>query len=172
MLRDKNVSGISTSHHSLRHADAGPREIGVTIHIDHPADRTAVHAHSNLQAWMRLERATDFNRALRRRFLTGVEDQRHAVASWNFYQPTRSFGFLVLIRTADDFRQLLNYRPLLVNRKLRVTNNVDEQDMPNFKPNLLFNLGGHVMNLPENRTIDNFASRRRSRPKVVCRRLS
>jgi hypothetical protein len=33
--------------------------------------------------------------------------------------------------------------------------------MRDFKPNLLFNLGGHVMNLPENKTIDNSASRRR-----------
>ena len=98
------MSGISAIHHPLRHVEAGAGEIGMTIHIYHPADRTAVHAHSNLQAWMRLERATDFNRALRRRFLTGVEDQRHAVAGWNFYQPTRSFGFLVLIRTADDCR--------------------------------------------------------------------
>ena len=104
VLGDKNVSGISAIHHPLRHVEAGTGEIGVTIHIYHPADRAAVHAHSNLQAWMRLERATDFNRALRRRFLTGVEDQRHAVAGWNFYQPTRSFGFLVLIRTADDCR--------------------------------------------------------------------
>src|SRR4029077_8240524 len=138
----------------------------MTIHIYHPTDRTAVHAHSNLQAGMRFERTTDFNRALRRRFLTSVEDQRHAVAGWNFYQSTRSFRFLVLIRTADDRRQLVNYRPLFVNRKLRVTNNVDEEDMRDFEPNLLFNLGGHVMNLPENRTIDNSASRRRSRPKV------
>src|SRR6478672_10940977 len=114
---------------------------------------------------MRLERATDFNRALRRRFLTGVEDQRHAVTGWNFYQATRSFGFLVLVRTADDCRQLINYCPLLVNRKLRVTNNVDEQDMRDFKPNLLFNLGGHVMSLPENKTIDNAASRRPSKAK-------
>src|SRR5947208_12363603 len=161
MFGDKNVSGISTSHHSLRHVKAGPREIGVIIHIYHPADRSAVHAHSNLQAWMLLESATDFNRTLRRRFLTGVEDQRHAVAGWNFYQPTRSFGFLVLIRTADDFRQLINYCPLLVNRKLRVTNNVDEQDMRDFEPNLVFNLGGHAMNLPEIKTIDNSASGRR-----------
>ena len=156
------MSGVPAIHHPLRHVEAGTGEIGMTIHIYHPADRTAVHAHSNLQAWMRLERATDFNRALRRRFLTGVEDQRHAVAGWNFYQPTRSFGFLVLIRTADDCRQLVNYRPLLVNRKLGVTNNVDEKDMRDFEPNLLFNLGGHVMNLPENRTIDNSASRRPS----------
>src|SRR4029077_3243227 len=137
----------------------------MTIHIYHPTDRTAVHAHSNLQAGMRFERTTDFNRALRRRFLTSVEDQRHAVAGWNFYQSTRSFRFVVLIRTADDRRQLVNYRPLFVNRKLRVTNNVDEEDMRDFEPNLLFNLGGHVMNLPENRTIDNSASRRRSRPR-------
>src|SRR5881227_3850806 len=132
----------------------------MTIHIYHPADRSAVHAHSNLQAWMLLESATDFNRTLRRRFLTCVKDQRHAVAGWNFYQPTRSFGFLVLIRTADDFRQLINYRPLLVNRKFRVTNNVDEKDMRDFEPNLLFNLGGHVLNLPEIKIIDTSASRR------------
>src|SRR6476469_3580185 len=161
MLGDKNVSGVSAIHDPLRHVDAGTGEIGMAIHIYHPADRTAVHAHSNLQAWMRLERATDFNRALRRRFLTGVKDQRHAVAGRNFYQPTRSFGFLVLIRTADDCRQLINYCPLLVNRKLRVTNNVDEQDMRDFEPNLFFNLGGHVMNLPEIKIIDNSASRRR-----------
>ena len=49
---------------------------------------------------------------------------------------------------------------MLVNRKLGVANNVDEQDMRDFKPNLLFNLGGHVMNLPEIKIIDNSASRR------------
>jgi hypothetical protein len=114
---------------------------------------------------MRLERATNFNRALRRGFLTGVEDQRHAVSGWNFYQPTSSFGFLILIRIADDCRQLVNHCPLLINRKLRITNNVDEKDMRDFELNLLFNLGGHVMNLPENKTIDNSASRRSSKAK-------
>src|SRR5207249_5162081 len=163
------MPGVPTSHHPLGHVKAGTSEIGVTIHIYHPTDGTAVHAHSNLQAWMLLERATDFNRALRRRFLTGVENQCHAVAGWNFYKPTRSFGLLILIRTADDCRQLINYCPLLVNRKLRVTNNVDEKDMRDFEPNLLFNLGGHVMNLPEIKIIDNSASRRPSRPKRRCR---
>ena len=97
------MSGISAGHDPLRHVETGTGEIGTIVHIYHPAYRAAVHAHSNLQARMRLERATDFNRALRRRFLTGVEDQRHTVAGWNFYQSTRSFGFLVLIRTADDW---------------------------------------------------------------------
>src|SRR5690349_21205608 len=98
------MSGISAGHDSLRHVEPGTREVRMTVHIYHPTHRTAVHAHSNLQARMRLERATDFNRALRRRFLTGVEDQCHAVAGWNFYQPTRRFGFLILIRTADNCR--------------------------------------------------------------------
>src|SRR6266446_3237728 len=133
----------------------------MTIHIYHPAHRAAVHAHPKFKAWMLLARPADLNRTLRKRFLTGVENQCHAVAGWNFYQPTRSFGFLVLIRTADDCRQLINYCPLLVNRKLRVTNNVDEKDMRYFKPNLLFNLGGHVINLPEIKIIDNSASGRR-----------
>ena len=155
------MSSVPAIHHPLRNVEASTGEIGVTIHIYHPAHRTAVDAHSNLQAWMRLERATDFNRALRRRFLTGVEDQRHAVAGWNFYQSTRSFCFLVLIRTADHCGQFVNHRPLLVNRQLRVTNNVDEKDMRDFEPNLLFNLGGHVMNLPEIKIIDTSASRRR-----------
>jgi hypothetical protein len=33
--------------------------------------------------------------------------------------------------------------------------------MRDFEPNLLFNLGGHVMNLPEIKIIDNSASGRR-----------
>jgi hypothetical protein len=58
-----------------------------------------------------------------------------------------------------------------LNRKLGVTNNVNEKDMRDFELNLLFNLGRHAMNLPENRTIDNSASHRRSRRKVVYRTL-
>src|SRR5438552_8852646 len=118
------MPGVPTSHHPLGHVKAGTSEIGVTIHIYHPTDGTAVHAHSNLQAWMRLERATDFNRALRRRFLTCVKDQRHAVAGWNFYQPPRGFRFLILSRAANDLGQFVNHRPLLVNRKLGVTDDV------------------------------------------------
>ena len=63
------MSGVAAIHHPLRHVDPSAGEIGVIVHIDHPAHRTAVHAHPKLQARMLLERTTDFNRALRRRFL-------------------------------------------------------------------------------------------------------
>jgi hypothetical protein len=124
-----------------------------------------VHAHPELQAWMIFERTADFDRALRRRFRTGVKDQRHAVAGWNFNQTSRRFGALILIRAANDLVQFVNHCPLLINRKLGVTNNVDEKNMRDFELNLLFNLGGHAMNLPENKTIDNSASRRPSKAK-------
>jgi hypothetical protein len=90
---DKNVPGVAAIHHPLRHVEAGTGEIGVTIHIYHTADRPAVHAHPKLQARMFLERAADLHRALRRRFGTGVEDQRHAVAGRDFYQATAASAF-------------------------------------------------------------------------------
>src|SRR6266516_477455 len=93
---------------------------------------------------MLLARTTDFDRALRRRFRTGVKDQRHAIAGWNFNQTSRRFGALILIRTANDLGQFFNQRPLLVNRKLGVTNDVNEQDMRDFQLDLLVDLGGHV----------------------------
>src|SRR6266487_5580251 len=102
VLGDKNVSGISASHHPLRDVEAGASEISVTVHIDDAAHRAAVHAHPKFKAWMLLARPADLNRRLRGRFLTCVENERHAVAGWNFYQATGSFGFLILIRTADD----------------------------------------------------------------------
>jgi hypothetical protein len=45
---DKDVSGISANHHPLRNVEAGAGEIGPTIYINHPAYRTAVHAHPKL----------------------------------------------------------------------------------------------------------------------------
>ena len=39
VLGDKNVSGIPAIHYPLRHVEARTGEIGVTIHIYHPAYR-------------------------------------------------------------------------------------------------------------------------------------
>src|SRR5438067_4073419 len=173
MFGDKNVSAIAAGHYPLRHVEPGACEVSMTIHIYHSAHRTAVHAHSNLQAWMRLERATDFNRALRRRFLTCVKDQRHAVAGWNFYQPPRGFRFLILSRAANDLGQFVNHRPLLVNRKLGVTDDVDKQDMRDFQLDFLFNLGRHI-NAPTACTrmiynLDSTAdSREQSQPREIA----
>src|SRR5205807_6653084 len=44
----KNVPGVAAGHHALRHIKTGPGKVGLTVHIDHAADRTAVHSHSKL----------------------------------------------------------------------------------------------------------------------------
>ena len=54
---------------------------------------------------------------------------------------------------AEDLSQFINRRVLIVNRKLRVANDVDEQDMRDFELNFFFNLGGHSVKLRENKGI-------------------
>src|SRR5947208_8895908 len=94
---------------------------------------------------MFLERAADLHRALRRRFRIGVKDQHHPVAGWDPNQSARSFGSLKLFGGANNSVQFLNRRMLVVNRKLRVANDVDEQDMGDFELDLSLALNGHLV---------------------------
>src|SRR5437762_12225506 len=93
---------------------------------------------------MFLERAADLHSTLRRRFRIGVKNQHHPVASWDPNQTVRGFGSLKLLGHANNPVQFLNRRVLVVNRKLRVANDVDEQDMGDFELDLFLDLGGHV----------------------------
>ena len=65
-----------------------------------------------------------------------VKDQHHPVASWDPNQTVRGFGSLKLFGGANNPVQFLNRRVLVVNRKLRVANDVDEQDMGDFELDL------------------------------------
>ncbi len=94
---------------------------------------------------MFLESAADLHRALHRRFRIGVKYQRHPVASWDPNQTARGFGSLKLLGGANNPVQFLNRRVLVVNRKLRVANDVDEQDMGDFELDLLLDLNGHLV---------------------------
>src|SRR6266568_7732790 len=80
VLGKENVPGVAAIHHSLSNVKTGAGEIGPFVYIHHPANGTAVDSHPKLWTRMFLERAAELNRALRRRFRTGVEDQRYAVA--------------------------------------------------------------------------------------------
>src|SRR5437899_12825271 len=97
MLRQQNVTGIAAIHYPSGHIDSSAREIGPFVYIDYAAHWPTVNSHPKLQARMFLEPATDLHRALRRRFRTGVEDQRHPVARWNFNQASCGFGLLKLL---------------------------------------------------------------------------
>jgi hypothetical protein len=91
------------------------------------------------------ERTADLHGALNRRFRTRVKCQRHPVAGWDPSQTARSFGSLKLLGRANNPIQFLNRRVLVANRKFRVANNVDEQDMGDFELDLVLDLNGHLV---------------------------
>ncbi|HWY51827.1 MAG TPA: hypothetical protein VNW72_10125 [Chthoniobacterales bacterium] len=42
------MSSVAAVHHPLRHIKTGTGKIGLTVYIDHAADRAAVHSHPKL----------------------------------------------------------------------------------------------------------------------------
>src|SRR4029079_13725758 len=94
---------------------------------------------------MFLERAADLYPALRRRFRIGVKDQYHPVASWDPGQTARSFGSLKFLGRTNTPGWFLTRRVLVANRKLRVANDVDKQDMGDFELDLVLDLNGHLV---------------------------
>jgi len=96
MFGEKDVTGVTAIHHPLRDVKSGPGKIRTIIHINHTADRPAVNAHPQLQAWMFLARAANLNRALCRCSEAGVKDQCHAIAGCDLQQAARGFGALKL----------------------------------------------------------------------------
>src|SRR5438477_6453814 len=102
MFGEENVPGVAAIHHSLRYVKTGAGEIGPFVYINHAANRTAVDSHPKLQARMFLEGTADLHRALRRRFWTSVKDQRHPVPGRDFKQTARGFGFLELLKAANN----------------------------------------------------------------------
>src|SRR5713226_9912441 len=93
---------------------------------------------------MLFESATDFERAFHWLFRALVKNQRHPVTGGDLDQSGRGFGVLKLLRRANGLSQFVNRRALIVNRKLRVANNVDEQDMGDLELDLFLNFGGHL----------------------------
>ena len=106
-------------------------------------------------------RAADLQRAFHRCFRSIVKDQRHAVAGRNRNQAAGCFSGAELFGAADDPIQSLEQAALLVNQKVRVTNNVYEQDMRDLELNFFLNLSGHLVTRPlqrQSNSIIRFAS--------------
>src|SRR5437660_3836721 len=93
---------------------------------------------------MFLNRAANLHRALHRRFRTRVKYQCHPVARRDFKQTARRFRSLKLIGRANNLNQLIDGCVLLINGKLRIADDVDEQNMRDFRFDLFFYFGGHI----------------------------
>jgi hypothetical protein len=57
---------------------------------------------------------------------------------------------LKLLGRANDLSQLIDSNALLINRKLRVADNVDEENMCDLKLDFFLDLSGHITNAPWN----------------------
>ena len=55
VLREKNVSGVTAIHYSLRDVDPGTCDVPAFVYVQDIADRSAVHAHAHSQLRILLE---------------------------------------------------------------------------------------------------------------------
>jgi hypothetical protein len=72
-------------------------------------------------------------RQLRETFRAGAKDERGGGARRQAQQPAFCSGDRALLGSAQDFLQSLQPFTLLVDEQLRVTDDVDEQDMANLE---------------------------------------
>ena len=136
VLGEKNVSGVTTIHHPLRHVDPGPGDVGPPAHVGYLAHRAAVNAHAHRKLRMFLKRFCNLERAAGRFFRAVAKDQRHAVAG---RQPNELFVGRVahLRRPEHDLRELVQSLLLLLVQELRVTDDIDEEDVSDLEAKIV-----------------------------------
>ena len=147
VLGEKNVPGVTAIHHPLRHVDAGPGDVGAPAHVGHLAHRAAVNAHAHRKFRMFLKRFGNLERAAGRFFRAVAKDQRHAIAG---RQPNELFVARLahLRRPEHDLRELVQPLLLLLDQELRVTDDVDEENMPDLEAKIVVRFR-HRLFLPE-----------------------
>ena len=102
VFRDEDVTSVTAIHHPLSNIDPGAGDVGAPTHIHHATDRSAVHAHAQLEFEMFLHRAADLECAFDRRFRSVVKNQRHAVAAGDGNQAPVCLGCAEVFRAAND----------------------------------------------------------------------
>ena len=134
------MSGVAAIHHPLRHVDAGPGDVGASAHVGHLAHRSAVNAHAHGKFRVLPERFGNLERATGRFLRAVAKDQRHAIAG---RQPNELFvcGFAHLRRREHDLSELVQPLLLFLDQELRVTDDVDEEDMPDLEAEIVVGIG-------------------------------
>ena len=143
MLGQKNVSGVPAIHHSLGQVDSRSRYIGAIIHIGSPADRTAVDSHAHPQLRMAPQCIANLYRAGNWSVRRCCKDQRHSVAGRQARQFASSIGCAERIGSPNNFIERMQIIALLIDQELGVTDDVDEENVPDLQFDLFFNFSGH-----------------------------
>jgi hypothetical protein len=130
---EQDVSGIAAIHDALRHIDSDTRDIGLFVQIGDLVNRAAMDSHAHLQFRMALEGLANFQRAENRRFQAVAEHERTTITGRQPQKFAFRFRFLELVGAAHDLAQRLDLIALFGDQQLRVTDDIDEQDMPDFE---------------------------------------
>ena len=77
MLGEKNVSGVSAIHHSLRQVDSSARYIRTVVHVGNTAHRSAVDSHAHPQLRVASQRIAHLQRTGNRCVRRGRKNQGH-----------------------------------------------------------------------------------------------
>src|SRR5436309_1897698 len=80
--REKNMSGISAIHHSLRGVNAGTRDVRLFVQVGNFIYRATVNSHSDSKFGMMFELFANLESAEHWRFGAIAKNERAAVASW------------------------------------------------------------------------------------------
>ena len=115
-IREKNVPGIATIHHSLRHVDARASYVRALVHITKPIHWSAVNPDSELNFGIGLISFAQFNRTSHRRVRRGKEGERHPIPGWDRNQFSSSVSLAELLRRANKSVQFLNQGMLLIDQ--------------------------------------------------------
>src|SRR6202011_4182910 len=133
MLGKENVSGIPAIRHALGDVDASSRNVCLLVQISDFVNRTTVNAHSHAQFRMAFQRLRNFHCAQDWRFRAGAENQRASISGRQPQQFAFRFCRAELLGPAHDLPQFLDLLTLAGDKQFRVTDDVDEQDVPYFE---------------------------------------
>src|SRR5439155_8754180 len=106
------------------------------------------NSYANVKLGIISQFLANFQRAQNRRFRTISKNKCATVASRQTKQFAFRFSEPELLGAAHDFLQLLNLVSLLVDHQLRVTDDVDEEDVADFKLNVRLRTSAHITSVP------------------------
>jgi hypothetical protein len=130
MLGEKNVSSVPAIHHSLGQVDSGSRYVGTTTDVNHTTNRAAMDSHAHLQFRVAPQRLANLERARNGSVRSCRKDQRHSIAGRQVGQFASSIGCAEGIGSPNNFIERMQIIALLIDQELGVTDDVDEEDVP------------------------------------------
>jgi hypothetical protein len=138
------MPAVAAVHHSLRDIDRSSGNVHSIVYIDNAANHPAVNTHTQRKRRDFSQRFADFQRALRGRFGAVRENQGHSITSRQSHQVAGRICLTELIALFYDAVERIKQFELLIDQQFRITDGIDEQNVPNFQFAFRFDFWGHA----------------------------